>query len=207
MTSPDEGPEWADEAHLDEVFSTWVPGPHDSASAAEKEMAGENPRLEIPPEDVSDEDMEAALAAALAEADQLSDPDAEDLGAPPVPAGAGHPEPSEPASPSWLDVPEPDPPTAGASTPDPISQVGQEPDPTFDPEPDPEPVPEAAAAPATDPEPQPRRVVDGDHAELPPEPVFEPAPPPPPETSRVARPWSRSDDDILPGRKGKGRRR
>ncbi|HUP69806.1 MAG TPA: hypothetical protein VM142_08320 [Acidimicrobiales bacterium] len=194
MTSPDEGPEWADEAHLDEVFSTWVPGPPDSASAAEKEMAGDNPRLEIPEEDISDEDMEAALAAALAEAEQLS-ADAQDIEAQDIetaPAAAGRPETSEPASPSWLNVTEPEPPAAGTMAPDPIFDPEPKPEPIFDPEPEREPIfdPE----PVFDPEPQP-------------EPVFEPAPPPPPEASRVARPWSRSDDDILPGRKGKGRRR
>lgn len=36
-TSP--GPEWADEAHLDQVFASWVPGPTSDAPAAEREMA------------------------------------------------------------------------------------------------------------------------------------------------------------------------
>lgn len=203
MTSPDEGPDWADEAHLDEVFSTWVPGPPDSASAAEKEMAGDNPRLEIPAEDISDEDMEAALAAALAEAEQLSEPDAQDIEAQDIetaPAARGRPEPSEPASPSWLNVTEPDPPAASTMAPDLVFDPEPEPEPVFDPEPEPDPVLQAAAEPVLDPEPQPERAPE-------PEPVFEPAPPPPTGASRVARPWSRSDDDILPGRKGKGRRR
>lgn len=38
-TSDTDGPEWADEARLDEAFAQWVPGPPDDAPAAEREMA------------------------------------------------------------------------------------------------------------------------------------------------------------------------
>ncbi len=33
------GPEWADESRLEEVFSTWTPGPPSDAPDAEREMA------------------------------------------------------------------------------------------------------------------------------------------------------------------------
>lgn len=192
MTSPDEGPEWADEAHLDEVFSAWVPGPPDSASAAEKEMAGENPPLELPAEDdISDEDMEAALAAALAEAEQWNQPDfasvEADLDPPaPPPPPAERSAASEPASPSWLNVPEPEAPPA------PIEPSSMEPDPTLEAEAEAEPEPE----PFFEPEREPGAQTS-----------FDPGPPPAPQPTGPARPWARSDDDILPGRKGKGRRR
>lgn len=193
MTSPDEGPEWADEAHLDEVFSTWVPGPPDSASAAEKEMAGENPPLELPAEEeISDEDMEAALAAALAEAEQWDDPDfasvEADLDPPaPPPPPAERPAPSEPASPSWLNVPEP-----SSMEPDPIFEAEPDPEPSFEPEIERSAEPEAFFEAEREPGAQTS---------------FDPSPPPAPEPTGPARPWTRSDDDILPGRKGKGRRR
>lgn len=32
-------PEWADDAHLDEAFASWTPGPPPEAPAAEREMA------------------------------------------------------------------------------------------------------------------------------------------------------------------------
>lgn len=191
MTSPDEGPEWANEAHLDEVFSTWVPGPPDSASSAEREMAGENPPLELPAEDeISDEDMEAALAAALAEAEQWNEPDFTGVEADPDPPAPPPPAErtaaSEPASPSWLNVSEPEAP------PDPVEPETMTSDPIFEPEPEPEPEPATFLEPEPDPEP---------------EAAFDPVPPPPPVPTAPARPWTRTDDDILPGRKGKGRRR
>lgn len=189
MTSPDEGPEWADEAHLDKVFSTWVPGPPDSASAAEREMAGDNEPLEIPAEDtISEYDMEAALAAALAEADDAPAPAPD----PPTPSDpwerteAPDPPPrQEPRSPAWLGVPAPEaPPGPG---PVPVAPPAMSPHRVDEAAPDPQPEPQ--------PEPEPDRY------------AFEPVPPPPPEQPKVARPWTRSDDDILPGRRGKGRRR
>lgn len=42
-------PDWSDEAHLDQVFSSWVPGPPPDAPAAEREMAS-TPPPEPPPE-------------------------------------------------------------------------------------------------------------------------------------------------------------
>ncbi|MDP9403919.1 MAG: hypothetical protein M3P85_11480 [Actinomycetota bacterium] len=174
MTSPDEGPEWADEAHLDEVFSTWVPGPPDSAPAAEREMAGDSRPVEIPPEEaISEHDMEAALAAALAEAEGTAGPAPQpsELSQPSQPSNG-----SEPRSPAWLNLP------------------------TAEDPPGPRPVPASpptTANPVVEPEPDPRPDA---HA-------FEPAPPPAAEPAEVARPWTRSDDDVLPGRRGKSRRR
>ena len=34
-----DGPEWADEARLEEVFSTWTPGPPSDAPEAERQIA------------------------------------------------------------------------------------------------------------------------------------------------------------------------
>lgn len=102
VTPSGDSPDWADEAHLDEVFSDWVPGPHESAPAAEREMAG-----------------------------------------------------------NGLD-----------------------------------PGPEGGPARAPEPEPRPEPEVYD----------IDPVPSPPAEPVKVARPWTRSDDDVLPGRRGKGRR-
>ncbi len=205
MTSPDEGPEWADEAHLDEVFSTWVPGPPDSASAAEREMAGDNTPVEIPvDENISDQDMEAAIAAAMAEAEGTTAPEwqpapewsqpapewsqpAPERSQPATersqPAEQPAPPPvsrrSEPAGPAWLNMPTPEDPRGPGPVPVAPPMV-------------PEPVVAA--------EPESER-------EAPEAQAFESVPPPPPESTKVARPWTRSDDDILPGRRGKGRRR
>lgn len=202
MNSPEEGPEWADEAHLDEVFSSWVPGPPAGASAAEREMAGDNPPLETPVDDpIADQDMDAALAAALAEAEEegetpsfapashdadsfegteTTDEPAWEIPAEDDVAQVGEPEPTpphEPASPSWLDVPETPPAVAPAAVA-------------------PRPEPEPAVAPSV--------MEDGGDLDSAPadEHAFQPAPPPP---AKVARPWTRTDDDILPGRRGKGR--
>ncbi|MDP8975412.1 MAG: hypothetical protein M3N28_03410 [Actinomycetota bacterium] len=38
-SQPAPGPEWANEARLDEAFASWKPGPPDDAPAAEREMA------------------------------------------------------------------------------------------------------------------------------------------------------------------------
>lgn len=38
-TSESNVPEWADDAHLDQVFAGWTPGPPADAPAAEREMA------------------------------------------------------------------------------------------------------------------------------------------------------------------------
>jgi hypothetical protein len=53
---PAAGPEWADEARLDEAFASWRPGPPEGAPAAEREMA------EVPPT-ASFPGLEEALAA------------------------------------------------------------------------------------------------------------------------------------------------
>ncbi len=45
---PAPGPEWADEALLDEAFASWRPGPPDDAPAAEREMANGFPGTDYP---------------------------------------------------------------------------------------------------------------------------------------------------------------
>lgn len=58
-------PQWSDEAHLDEVFASWTPGPPASAPAAEREML----------ESLSDkEPVQDAVAAALSAALVGQDP-------------------------------------------------------------------------------------------------------------------------------------
>lgn len=54
-------PEWADDAHLDQVFAGWTPGPPADAPAAEREMAAhvEPTRRRI------DDDLASALTQAL----------------------------------------------------------------------------------------------------------------------------------------------
>jgi hypothetical protein len=42
------GPEWANEARLDEAFAEWRPGPPDDAPAAEREMANGLPSTSFP---------------------------------------------------------------------------------------------------------------------------------------------------------------
>ena len=49
------GPEWADEARLDEAFASWQPGPPDDAPAAEREMVDGYPMTTFP-------QLEAALS-------------------------------------------------------------------------------------------------------------------------------------------------
>ena len=55
-------PEWADDAHLDEAFASWTPGPPPEAPAAEREMAShDDPRARRR----IDDDLAAALTEAL----------------------------------------------------------------------------------------------------------------------------------------------
>lgn len=64
-------PEWADEAHLDEAFADWTPGPPPEAPAAEHEMAAHDDpaaRRRI------DDDLAAALTQALASSPINPDP-------------------------------------------------------------------------------------------------------------------------------------
>ena len=61
-------PEWADEQRLDEVFAEWTPGPHASAPAAEHEMAAHT-STNAP----LDDDLAAALTAALSSDDTVAD--------------------------------------------------------------------------------------------------------------------------------------
>ena len=136
--APD-GPEWADEARLDEVFATWTPGPPPDAPASEREMA----EVESPARPL-DDDLAAALSAAiLAEEDGRAEPPGE-AAAPEVPtkevgaAKAGLPE--GPASPMAA-VPEPmfpEQPVSAAPEPPPVPV----PVPSME-----EPVPEAQSAP------------------------------------------------------------
>jgi hypothetical protein len=48
VSPPAPGPEWADEALLDEAFASWKPGPPDDAPAAEREMANGFPGTSFP---------------------------------------------------------------------------------------------------------------------------------------------------------------
>ena len=68
-------PEWADDAHLDEAFASWTPGPPPEAPAAEREMAmHDDPmsRRRI------DDDLAAALTEALTASPVSLDPDIAD---------------------------------------------------------------------------------------------------------------------------------
>lgn len=60
-TSESNVPEWADDAHLDQVFAGWTPGPPADAPAAEREMAAhiEPTRRRI------DDELAGALTKAL----------------------------------------------------------------------------------------------------------------------------------------------
>jgi hypothetical protein len=63
-------PEWADDAHLDEAFASWTPGPPPEAPAAEREMAMHSDpmsRRRI------DDDLAAALTEALTASSADSD--------------------------------------------------------------------------------------------------------------------------------------
>ncbi|HYE76669.1 MAG TPA: hypothetical protein VEI97_01655 [bacterium] len=63
------GPEWADEARLEEVFSSWTPGPPADAPDAEREMAhGLGSDLDLQAE-LSDDHFDAVVL----ESDRLED--------------------------------------------------------------------------------------------------------------------------------------
>ena len=71
-------PAWADDDRLDKVFADWTPGPPPEAPAAEREIAmgasmgfGSAAPAETA---VVDDDLAAALSAALVEAEQASEP-------------------------------------------------------------------------------------------------------------------------------------
>lgn len=55
-------PEWADEAHLDQAFADWTPGPPADAPAAEREMAS---HVESTSRRRIDDDLAGALTEAL----------------------------------------------------------------------------------------------------------------------------------------------
>jgi hypothetical protein len=61
VSSRPTAPEWADEAHLDEAFAGWTPGPPPEAPAAEHEMAAHEPSSHHR----IDDDLAAALTQAL----------------------------------------------------------------------------------------------------------------------------------------------
>lgn len=64
-------PEWADDAHLDEAFASWTPGPPPEAPAAEREMAMHSDpvsRRRI------DDDLAVALTEALSASPVNPDP-------------------------------------------------------------------------------------------------------------------------------------
>ncbi|HEX9969745.1 MAG TPA: hypothetical protein VGB03_06370 [Acidimicrobiales bacterium] len=55
-------PEWADDAHLDEAFASWTPGPPPEAPAAEHEMAA---HVDLGSRRRIDDDLAVALTQAL----------------------------------------------------------------------------------------------------------------------------------------------
>ncbi|MGI8794725.1 MAG: hypothetical protein ACR2H3_16380 [Acidimicrobiales bacterium] len=61
----DRGPAWADDARLDEAFENWTPGPGPDAGAHERDMMS-TPDVEFPAPTDPDQDLAAALSAALA---------------------------------------------------------------------------------------------------------------------------------------------
>lgn len=61
-TSDAKVPEWADDAHLDQVFAGWTPGPPADAPAAEREMAA---HVEPASRRRIDDDLASALTQAL----------------------------------------------------------------------------------------------------------------------------------------------
>src|SRR5687768_200754 len=63
-------PDWSDEQRLDEAFADWTPGPPASAPAAEHEMAAHAPVASVR----LDDDMAAALTAALSGEGTIIDP-------------------------------------------------------------------------------------------------------------------------------------
>ena len=136
-TSGPAGPDWADDAHLDEVFASWTPGPPDDAPSAEREMA----RME-PSGSPLDDDLAAALSAALLEAESEDQSEVSSSGEPGDDPAAG---------------------TAETALTQPV-----------------------AAGPA-----------EAETDWVPP-----PSPPPAPPVAED-RPWTRSDDDVLPRRGGR----
>jgi hypothetical protein len=63
-------PEWSSEEALDEVFASWVPGPGDDASSAERSIVSEvhdAPVAEVPPMDTWLSDTEPTTAASFEE--------------------------------------------------------------------------------------------------------------------------------------------
>lgn len=62
VSSRPTAPEWADDAHLDEAFANWTPGPPPEAPAAEHEMAAHGVPTSYHP---IDDDLAAALTQAL----------------------------------------------------------------------------------------------------------------------------------------------
>lgn len=93
VSSRPTAPEWADEAHLDEAFAGWTPGPPPEAPAAEHEMAahdehGSHHRI--------DDDLAAALTQALSADTVYPEPvfaDHEDVEDEPEPLVAYEPAP------------------------------------------------------------------------------------------------------------------
>lgn len=63
-------PEWADEAHLDEAFADWTPGPPPEAPAVEHEMAAHDEASHAR----IDDDLAAALTQALSSTPINPDP-------------------------------------------------------------------------------------------------------------------------------------
>ena len=80
-------PEWSDEAHLDKVFADWTPGPPAEAPAAEREILIDAPtgpaRL--------DDDLAAALSAALVDAGGPANEPVVDLAVGPAGTNGGAP--------------------------------------------------------------------------------------------------------------------
>ena len=89
-TTPQNGPDWADEAHLDQAFADWTPGPPADAPAAEREMAA---HVDTSTRRRIDDDLANALTEALtSSASVSSEPVYAELMAE-IPAAPAEPEP------------------------------------------------------------------------------------------------------------------
>ena len=181
-SKPAQAPEWSDDAHLDEAFSGWTPGPSDDASAAERRFFGSRPEEEPGP--LADDLATALSEAVLAEA--ADDQAVDDTYA----AAPAEPEVEVEAE---VEAPQPYRPKTKAFDFNDLS-VGTD-------------IYKDVAALRHDPEPQaqPDPVVADAKAAM--APLVEAEPEPAPVAVPVAAgPWTREQDDILPrrGRSSRG---
>lgn len=75
-STPQAAPEWADEAHLDQAFANWTPGPPADAPAAEREMAA---HVDLGSRRRIDDDLAAALTEALSSPPSSPEPQVAEL--------------------------------------------------------------------------------------------------------------------------------